>query len=420
MCNSIYEIINIGLSLLDTYITYRMMRLLNKSFSYNKRIEFLSYAFCAIANIIIVELVDQAWIIFLSMVVFLLGLSFNYRSKIITKIFSIIFIIFISNLTEIITVFMMGDSLTKISVDETSIHLFVYSKALQFITLSFLIRLENENHWIKKTFLNWYSHIFIILLAIIIEFNILSRELTSKEIMFNILLIIYTLTALIYLYLTEQMQTEKDKRTMQQQIDNYHNQYNILKTSSHIIMELHYNMESHFIAIRKMAEGNEQLGAYIDNFLYTKKSEGELIDTGNLTIDSILSSKFAEAKKFDIQIEHDIIIPANLNIDNFDMTTILAGLLNCGIKAIKYYPDKKLFFSMKFEKSMIFIYMTHDNTVSDEERKKYKYVYADDIAMRSVAKTAEKYAGSMECGVEEGKVYASILLIVPPREKMVV
>ncbi len=417
----IYKLFTIALSLLNTYITYRMMQVLNKSYAYNKRIEFLSYISFSLFNIIFVEFVHISSIILLSVLLSLFAISFNYHSKIRTKIFSVLVTVFILNMSELATAFFMQHSLTTTAyADGASIHFFIYCRIIDFVTLVFMLRLEDENIWAKKTFINWYSHIIIALFAVVIEFIILSDVLTSREVVFNMVLIIYILAALIYLYFYEQSKNEKSQRKLQHQLDNYHIQYNMLMSTSHLVMEMHYNLKEHLGVMRQIASRNEQLAqenkeliSYIDGITSIEKEENNFIQTGNLTTDSILSMTFTKARKLGIDIRHDILIPSDLNVNDLDMTTILAGILNSAIDAIRYYPDKKLAFGMKYEKGMLLINISHANTVADEERKKYKYIYPDDINMRAVEKTAEKYSGGMNGGVNGDNVYVMVMLIVP-------
>ncbi len=144
------------------------------------------------------------------------------------------------------------------------------------------------------------------------------------------------------------------------------------------------------------------------------------IQTGNYTIDSILSMKFEKAQQEGIKVEHDIFIPSNLNIDYIDMTIILAGMLNCAIRDIMYGPDEVLTFTMRYQKGMLKINMSHTNRVSDEERKKLKYVYRDDVAMRNIIKIAEKYTGGMKSEIKDGCVFMSVMLIVPEGNKTII
>ncbi len=65
------------------------------------------------------------------------------------------------------------------------------------------------------------------------------------------------MTALVYLYLTERIQIDKERNGLQLQIDNYHHQYDILRDASHTILEKQYNLAEHFTAMRALAGDNK-------------------------------------------------------------------------------------------------------------------------------------------------------------------
>ncbi len=149
-----YEIIGIGLNLLNTYIVFCMMRLLNKSNPYNKRIEFLSYIFTTLANILMVRIFQNPWLISITMVVMIFLTSLNYRSNIRTKIASVLLIFIISSLCELIVLYLLEPSLIASSVpaNEAMIHLHLYYRILEVATVTFFVGAEDRNTWIGKSF----------------------------------------------------------------------------------------------------------------------------------------------------------------------------------------------------------------------------------------------------------------------------
>ncbi len=114
----------------------------------------------------------------------------------------------------------------------------------------------------------------------------------------------------------------------------------MLRNASHMLLEKQYSITEHFTAMRALAGDSKKLISYMDNFMSIESAKDNFIQTGNYTIDSILSMKFEKAQKEGIKLEHDIFIPSNLNIDYIDMTSILAGMLNCAIGDIMYSPDE--------------------------------------------------------------------------------
>ncbi len=398
-----------------------MMRSVNNSKPKNKKTEFFSFVFTTFFNLILLQVVDMTWIISITIIITFGLLTLNYNSNFKTKIFSTILIVLIMYLSEIAVRFLVEQPqfTTNISVSETMLHMSIYCRVIELTTITFLVRLGNKNKWNNKTFIKWNINILIAFIVVFFELSIRSREITQQEIIFNFILVLYITAALAYLYITEQNIREKERSILQQQIANFHNQYDLLCTSSHMLLELYYNTKEYLAVMRSMAEaeGNEILISYIDSFMSVEIKEKDLIHTGNYTIDSILSTKFANARKLGITVEHNIFIPKNLSIDGIDITIVLSGLLNCAIEDLMYYSDKILTFQMRYEKvGMLTISMAHDNTVFDTERKKYKYVYRDDITVRGIEKVAKNYSGSFWSNIKDNRVYIKVILVIPQIE----
>ena len=419
-----FEILAIMLNFVNTYFICCIMRSVNISKPYNKKIEFISYVLATFINLVLMQFVAETWIVSMTVIIILGLWTLNYASNLKLKLFSVTLVILIMFFSEIAVRFLVEQPQinTSIPVSETMLHMSLYCRVIEITTITFIICHFNKDKWTNKSLIKWNIHILIAFFAVFFEVCIRSRVLTYREVIFNVILILYIASALIYLYLTEQMIREKERNNLQQQINDYHHQYDMLCTSSHMLLELHYNMKEYLTVIRSMAEEkeNEKLISYIDNYISVETREKDLIHTGNYTIDSILSTKFAKARKLGITIDHNIFIPKNMNMDGIDITTILSGMLNCAIDDLRYYSDKTLTFKMNYDTTMLRISMAHANTVSDEERKKYKYIYRDNVIMKSMEKVANSYLGSVWSDLKDNYVYMTVILVVPAGEKLVV
>lgn len=412
---TIYEIIVIIFSILNIYVIFRMMRILNNSVSYNKKIELLSYIIWAIMNSILRQIVDFPYVVLVSNIVIFLGLSFNYGSRIRTKIISVFVIILVTNMSEIVTAIFVQDSLSQIAIAEAStMHGFIYCRIIDLTTMVFFLGLENKRESARRTGWRWYLPAVLALIAICIETNLLGGILNPRLIVFNLLIFVYILVAFAYLRILDQLQIRKERMLMQQQMNYYRDRFDESRVSA--------NIESHFAVMREFAEKNEtdRLLAYVKNLANTRENKEKIVNTGNLTIDSILNMKFDKAKKMGIQIKHEI-IPSDkdfdIDIDDIDVSTVLIGLLSNAIKSIRYHAIKNIYFHMKFEKGIFYVNVVHANTVLNEQVRKNEYVYDDPLAMRAIEMVAEKYLGGMECEIKDDKVSVSVLLFVKERDE---
>ncbi len=420
MSTIIYEIMGSLLSLLHTYVIFRLMRIFNKSNLYNKRTELISYIACIIFNYLMMKITDLTVVILITNFLFLFAVSFNYRSRINIKLMSVVITVAVTSLSEIITAFFLQISLSRIAVaEEATFHAFMYCRIIDLTTLALFYRLEDPKEAAKRKNSNIYLPVLLALVAVAIEINMLSGVLDGRHIAFNLLLITYIIYAFIHLHATEKMKIEAERKAMQQQIDNFRDQYDQIQNPPYPGGAKLYEVEPHFMAIRELAENNEnaRLLDYIEKLIITQRDKEKLIRTGNLTVDSIINTKFAEARMKGIIVEHDIFIPPNLNVDDVDMTTILTVLLNGAIKALGFHTDNKLFFYMKFMKnSLLHINMSHADTAAPDARNSSRYAFASEAAMNSVVRVAAKYGGGAETASDRGEVTVSLLLFVDKRD----
>jgi sensor histidine kinase regulating citrate/malate metabolism len=73
----------------------------------------------------------------------------------------------------------------------------------------------------------------------------------------------------------------------------------------------------------------------------------ENIDTGNTMIDYILNSKMAEAGRYKIKTCVDVLIPANINVDENTLCTVFLNLFDNAIEASKKENDPDIQVTMK-------------------------------------------------------------------------
>lgn len=418
---TIYDLINIVLNCLNTYVICRMMRIFNKSYSYNKRVEFISYLIFTLVNFIMLGLTEQSYILMTSVVLTLFLVSYNYESKLRTKILSVIYTIMLIYLSEIVSLLFMQHTLGTVAVSNAAtIRYYIYCRVIDFTTLMFLRRLEEENLKSTRPFISWYSHIMIGIMAIVVSILMLRDIDEPTEAFFNIFLTVYILAAFAFLYYTDRFIKRKSENNLQQQIDNYHTQYNLLMSTTKLLMEMDNSIKEHLRVIRKFADDSEkqEIIAYIDDIIAQDKSK-TIIRTGNLTIDSVLNMKFDEARQGGCEIEYEILIPANINIADADITTILTGLLNGAIKAVSVRANRKLSFFMRYEKGLLMINLIYANRRTNRETKAETNVYPDAKIMELVEAAVHNYDGFIRSEISEDAVDITAGLFVSLGDKVV-
>lgn len=222
---------------------------------------------------------------------------------------------------------------------------------LELVLLYLLVRLFHRlevtpslRRMPKTIFMTLYFPISFILCYCIIWVNpVLTQQYASFAVAFIILtnlpIIYYLVVSIINAY-EEQRELDSALTQAQAEIDSYRcsavaqeqvrkerhelkNRYFYLQT---LLREKQYEQAEAFLA--------QQLGQQAD-------IPGD-IATGNALLDYLLNCKTAEARKQEIKTYTEIILPANLQIDETALCSILANLLDNAIEASRREEDADL------------------------------------------------------------------------------
>lgn len=91
----------------------------------------------------------------------------------------------------------------------------------------------------------------------------------------------------------------------------------------------------------------EKMEEYLQEHLDELEPPADTINTGNTMIDYMLNSKIAEAGKYKIKTCTDVLIPANINVDENTLCTIFLNLFNNAIEASKNEIEPDIHITMK-------------------------------------------------------------------------
>ena len=151
-----------------------------------------------------------------------------------------------------------------------------------------------------------------------------------------------------YLKLVE-MQEEQAKRHLEE-VRSIHSEMRGYKHDFH----------HHLQAIRGQLEAGEidRAIAYIDRLDETLKSMDTLLKTGNVTVDTILSTKIANAKAEGISVTVDANISDSLTLTDLEISIIIGNLLDNAIEACRNADGEKFIrLSLHMKGKMLYFYM---------------------------------------------------------------
>lgn len=167
-----------------------------------------------------------------------------------------------------------------------------------------------------------------------------------------------------------------------------------------------HDIDNHLLVISGLL--HDKLFAQAEQ--YTQKlhiSCGELlmnVSTGKPILDVLLKEKLNYAKRNHIIVSHDVSVPANFAIEDMDLCVLFSNILDNAITACIDGTQKEKLLSLSAKVKSQFLVIEAVNTTSASQP------IALGTGLMNIQHMAEKYHGTMETELSNGKFRISVLL----------
>lgn len=296
------------------------------------------------------------------------GLSFLYKCDIKTRIATPLFVFTINILIEMIVWYLTNLTFNISAIEQANtpniwILGAILSKTILLIVINF-VRLRLKNRKLFENRIYWLLFIVVFLPTALIDYLLFRLTLTITEPVVSIIAIIGSLglivSSFIVLFLYE-------KFTIQSEIVNREQQYEqqLKSQSKHLddilvmqnqIKSFRHDIKNHWVALSGYFSNGDYEGGkkYIEQISGTF-SEGETIDTGNIALDAIISTKKALADEKGIRFDATVQIPEQIPVDAADICIIFGNSLDNAIEACEKIKtdDKYINLSVIYEENSI-------------------------------------------------------------------
>lgn len=198
----------------------------------------------------------------------------------------------------------------------------------------------------------------------------------------------------------------------------YENQFKNMEQSTMAWKKLRHDFKNHMIVLRGIVDGGNQKEAidYLNRLLNTQETDKKEIDTGNLSIDSIINYKLLEAEQRSVTFHLDLQIPEGLQISSYVLTVVLGNVIDNAITAAEKTSQKEVYLVLRYTKGRL-ILVVRNPYVGELQKgesglpltsKETKGEHG--IGLRNVQEIIEKNSGIMEIQTEDHEFVVSILL----------
>lgn len=416
-----YEIIYAIASILDTYSISKLLSVfLGSSFvsEKRKRISYMLFYFVTTFSHWFLTIPISMALISIGGLLFL---SFCYQCSIWKRILSVSFIFTILCSVETLVVLISGYRALGLFEQGTfaSISGIVIIKILTYVIALILDKFKSIRSGIDVPISYWFCLFFVPSSSIFILFQSLNFEmLTYNMLTIEIVLFLVINLSVFYLYdrLAAKVTESAEHQIRLQEQAGYIRQYEIMKTSMESIKGLSHDLRNLFMTLHTLVESgnNEELINYIEEMESITQAQKSYIETKNTILDSILNYKIFEAESKGIVIVPDIIFPADIKLDAYDLTVILGNLLD---NAIEASGCREIRITIRYIKGCMTIKVLNgfEGTVFYDtngriESKKQELCHG--LGISNVERVIEKYNGMMELKENNQMFTAFVLLYI--------
>lgn len=409
----------------EVYVVYRFMVV----FFDNRKIDIKTtaaiYALRFITGYIIVIAETYPIINAVSSVAGLFLITLCYESSLSKKIVTTIIIYMCMFLSEAVMALLTGVSnaglLNKVKDIDTVISIII--EIILWVITLILQKLRNIriNKSVPKAFTA--AMIIVFTTSFCME-TLVFQQVNVNDSISAISLICVLIMNFIMIYLYDSLSRMFEERTKAEIILRekacYHKQSELLQRNYEELEQFRHDINNRLLVIKQMVDSNET--EKISEYLYgiTEKIENTEMysQTGNLAIDSIINYKLSKAHNSGIEVESNIVIPAEININDDDMVVILGNLFDNAIEAAERLDkDKKISVNLEYEKSCTFIKIknSYDNVINMVNgriatRKRNSMMHG--IGLRSVQTAIDKYDGIMDIEHNNNEFIVNVILYV--------
>lgn len=420
-----YTIVYLISNLFGAYIISRFMNVFFSESRTSIRIETISYILYFIITSSVYLLYKSPAINLISNLIFFVLLTFNYVGT--WKMRAVATILIYAIMLSVEALVVIGLNYLNInqyfrSGDIELIIALISVKIVSYIVVLVLSNFRMVKTDISLSYLHWVAIFFIPLGTLYSTFLLITQNRTFDlvQILIGITILFAINVFVFYLYdtLNNLYKQELDRELLQQQIDAYSKQFDLIKQNQHNISMVKHDIKNHITAVQDLIRRDELSSAleYNKSILASLDYPHNYVDSGNPEVDSILNYKTYEAEKQDIKMSIDIKIPEKIAVEPFDLSVIIGNLLDNAIEAtMEVKVDRVIQCEIEYERSTIFIRISNPYTgvlhfMSDKLLESSKNDKNRGWGLRSVQESVNKYDGLIDFQTEEGLFCVKVLI----------
>ena len=220
-----------------------------------------------------------------------------------------------------------------------------------------------------------------------------------------VFIFINIITAFIYSKFCLILEKSNEVLLLKQQLDLGEQYFQNLSNAQKKIKGIRHDMKNHLHALLFMSEQKplqiQDIKTYIQNLLSTIEDTTQIISTGNLGIDAILSLKMTQIREKKIKLDSHIIIPSGINISFDDSIIVLGNILDNAIEACEKQLAENQWIRLEITYIQHTLFIRVSNPFIIQNNKLSADGYEHGFGLKNVQTVVEKHNGIMQIKCDE-------------------
>ena len=259
---------------------------------------------------------------------------------------------------------------------------------------------------------------FLVLVFFLLRINFYPDTLFFLEFpLITAFIFINVTTAFIYSQFCNLLKRNTDILLLQQQIKLSEQYYEDLSLSQQRLKGIRHDMKNHLQSLCWMAaritpksRETEEIQEYLGHLTQDIGEASQILSTGNMGLDAILSLKLGQAREEKITVQSKISVPKEIGLATEDGIIILGNLLDNAMKACRENPKEKrwIHLDIHYIPRTLFIRITNPLPFLQEGEKKQEK--GQGFGLKNVRTAVKNYHGVLEIQEEKKCFTVKILL----------
>lgn len=265
-------------------------------------------------------------------------------------------------------------------------------------------------------------HLFLLMGLLYLYIQSLNeKNLVSTNVLINsaVLVSIVIVSILAEKKIHDSIMVHSEKKLLEEQNLSFLNQKEVIDQSTAIVSSVKHDIKNHIFSLMLLLEEPESAKTYAKKLLDTIDDSTLLCSSKNFIIDSIVNFKLQNLTEQGVDLTVDVFAPKELNILAYDLTIILANILDNAVTAsLECVENRFISLRINYNKNYLIIALRNSYSgvlnIQNGELKSTKQAKTNHgIGIKNIKQAVERYGGILDIQYDDTFQVAISIPLLP-------